>query len=69
MLIVGVTPKGVPRAVGEDHLDELERLVDTAGGRRSPGFLKERVAPDPKTYIGKGRSRQIGAAGKAERAS
>ena len=31
-------------------------------------FLKERIAPDPETYIGKGAVEQIGAAGKAERA-
>ena len=67
VLIVGVTPKGVPRAVGEDHLDELERLVDTAGGVVVARFLKERIAPDPKTYIGKGAVEEIGAAGKAER--
>ncbi len=29
---MGVVPKGLPRPVAEDHLDELERLVDTAGG-------------------------------------
>src|SRR5262245_66369786 len=32
VLIVGVAPKGVPRPVAEDHLAELERLVDPAGG-------------------------------------
>lgn len=62
VLIVGVLPKGVPRAVAEDHLDELERLVDTAGGDVIARFVKERIAPDPKTYIGKGAVEQIGAA-------
>jgi GTP-binding protein HflX len=62
VLIIGVSPKGVPRAVAEDHLDELERLVDTAGGEVIARFLKERIAPDPKTYIGKGAVEQIGEA-------
>jgi GTP-binding protein HflX len=62
VLIIGVSPKGVPRAVAEDHLDELERLVDTAGGEVIARFVKERIAPDPKTYIGKGAVEQIGEA-------
>ena len=44
VLIVGVAPKGVPRSVGEDQLDELERLVDTAGGDVVGRFVKERAA-------------------------
>src|SRR5512144_634091 len=69
VLIVGVAPKGgLPRAVAEDHLDELERLVDTAGGTVVARFVKERAAPDPATYIGKGAVEEIGRAAKAERA-
>lgn len=65
---MGVVPKGLPRPVAEDHLDELERLVDTAGGEVVGRFLKERVAPDPKTYIGKGSVAEIGAAARAGKA-
>jgi GTP-binding protein HflX len=68
VLIVGVAPKGVPRPVAEDHLDELERLVDTAGGEVVGRFVKERVTPDPATYIGKGAVAEIGASARAERA-
>ena len=67
-ILVGVAPKGLPRAVAEDHLDELERLVDTAGGEVVGRFLKERVKPDPATYVGKGSVAEIGAAARAERA-
>ncbi len=68
VLIVGVAPKGgLPRAVAEDHLDELERLVDTAGGTVVARFVKERAAPDPATYIGKGAVEEIGRAAQAER--
>ena len=67
-ILVGVAPKGLPRPVAEDHLDELERLVDTAGGEVVGRFLKERVKPDPATYVGKGSVAEIGAAARAERA-
>ncbi len=67
VLIVGVAPKGVPRPVAEDHLDELERLVDTAGGEVVGRFVKERAAPDPATYIGKGAVAEIGASARADR--
>jgi GTP-binding protein HflX len=69
VLIVGVAPKGgLPRAMAEDHLDELERLVDTAGGTVVARFVQERSAPDPATYLGKGAVEQVGRAAKAERA-
>ena len=32
VLLVGVSNRATPRALAEEHLDELERLVDTAGG-------------------------------------
>ena len=31
-LLVGLVVPGLPRPVVEEHLDELDRLVDTAGG-------------------------------------
>jgi len=68
VLIVGVAPKGMPRGLAEDQLDELERLVDTAGGEVVGRFLKERAAPDPATYIGKGAVAEIGQAARDERA-
>jgi GTPase len=67
VLVVGVAPRGVPRPVAEDHLDELERLVDTAGGEVVGRFVKERVSPDPATYIGKGSVSEIGAAARADK--
>jgi GTP-binding protein HflX len=68
VVLVGVAPRGVPRAVAEDHLDELERLVDTAGGQVVERFVKERAAPDPATFIGKGSVAEIGEAVRRDRA-
>ena len=61
-ILVGIANRAVPRSVAEEHLDELERLLDTAGGVESGRFVKERAAPDPATYIGKGSVEEIGAA-------
>jgi GTP-binding protein HflX len=44
----------VPRHVVEEHLDELERLVDTAGGVVVARAIQERTAPDPATLVGSG---------------
>ena len=65
-ILVGVSPKGSPRAVAEDHLDELQRLVDTAGGEAAARFVKERAAPDPATFIGKGAAAEVGEAARRE---
>jgi GTP-binding protein HflX len=59
VVLVGVAPRGIPRVVAEDHLDELERLVETAGGEVVDRFVKERAAPDPATFIGKGAVAEI----------
>ena len=58
-VIVGVASRAVPRPVTEEHLDELERLVDTAGAQVVARFVKERSAPDPATYVGKGSVEEI----------
>ncbi|HLN57140.1 MAG TPA: GTPase HflX, partial [Thermoanaerobaculia bacterium] len=68
-IIVGVASRAVPRAVIEEQLDELERLVDTAGADVVARFVKERPAPDPATYVGKGSVEEIGGAARSKGAS
>ncbi len=41
------------------HLDELERLVDTAGADAVERIVQRRDAPDPATYVGKGKAQEI----------
>ena len=41
------------------HLDELERLVDTAGADAVERIVQRRDAPDPATYVGKGKAMEI----------
>jgi GTPase len=43
----------------EDSLQELERLVDTAGGETVGRILQRREKPDPSTYIGKGKLEEL----------
>ena len=52
--LVGLVCGGTPRHVAEEHLDELERLVDTAGGSVVDRTLQERAKPDPATLVGSG---------------
>lgn len=40
-------------------LDELESLVQTAGGQTVLRVVQKRDAPDPKTYIGRGKAKEI----------
>jgi GTPase len=68
-VLVGVASRAVPRSVTEEQLDELERLVDTAGAEVVARFVKQRPAPDPATYVGKGSVEEIGEAARAQGAS
>ena len=67
-MIVGVFSRAVPRSVSEEHLDELERLVESAGGEVVARVVKERASPDPATYVGRGAVEEIGAIASDERA-
>jgi len=59
-VLVGVASRTVPRLTVEEHLDELAGLVETAGAHVVARFVKERSAPDPATYVGKGSVEEIG---------
>ena len=64
-ILVGVFGRSLGRAEAEDHLDELERLVDTAGGVAVARALQERDSPDPATYVGKGKLKELAEAAEA----
>jgi GTP-binding protein HflX len=63
---VGVYGRQVPRATAEDQLDELERLVETAGGTVVARTLQERRGPDPATFIGSGKVEEIAETARAQ---
>jgi GTP-binding protein HflX len=59
ILLVGVDlPPHDPEAV-EASLDELHLLVDTAGADEVGRTVQRRSAPDPATYVGKGKAEEI----------
>jgi len=59
VVIVGaVIGKQAPEIV-EEYLDELEFLVDTAGGSTLIRYVQKLDRPVPATYIGKGKLEEI----------
>ncbi|HEY7863957.1 MAG TPA: GTPase HflX, partial [Thermoanaerobaculia bacterium] len=67
VLLVGLATRATRRATAEEHLDELERLVDTAGGVVRGRFLQERAAPDAATWIGSGAAQALAGRIRAEK--
>jgi GTP-binding protein HflX len=68
-IVVGVASRATPRALIEEHLDELSRLADTAGAEVVDRFIQTRSAPDPATYVGRGSVDEIGSALAAKEAA
>lgn len=59
-VLVGLAPSTRRRSEVEGHLDELARLVDTAGGIEVARMVQERMAVDPATVVGAGFAKRIG---------
>jgi GTP-binding protein HflX len=68
VILVGVATGGHPKSEVERHLDELERLVDTAGGEVVGRDLRARSSIDARTYIGAGAVEELAAEALALRA-
>lgn len=58
-LLVGVYGPETPRMLAEEHLDELELLTYTAGGITVDKVLQNRTHPDPSSYVGSGKLREL----------
>jgi GTP-binding protein HflX len=59
-LLVGAPRKGSPDARDVDeHLDELARLVDTAGAQVAGRIVQHIAAPTPDLYIGRGKAEEV----------
>lgn len=50
----------------EDYLDELSMLAQTAGGEEVVRFTQNAQAPDPRTYVGRGKAEEIAVAVKEQ---
>ncbi|MFC2150620.1 GTPase HflX [Calditrichota bacterium] len=58
-IIIALQRKGVPFWEVEDNLDELEQLIDTAGGVCLKRIVQDLATPNASTYIGKGKVEEV----------
>ena len=59
IVLVGVTLPGGTPAATEAGLDELALLVDTAGADVAGRVVQRRTAPDPATFLGRGKAEEL----------
>ncbi|MBR7184680.1 MAG: GTPase HflX [Clostridia bacterium] len=57
--LVGIINRESPEEVAERSLDELARLLDTAGGETVVRMLQAKETPDVRTYIGSGKVEEL----------
>jgi len=58
-ILVGVRWANSDANVVEEHLQELEQLVETAGGEVAGRVIQQRTRPDAATFIGKGKAATV----------
>src|SRR5687767_6377389 len=54
-ILVGLVLPDVSRDQVQEHLEELQKLTESAGGSVAGTIVQERRGPDPATYIGRGK--------------
>ncbi|MGH9128509.1 MAG: GTPase HflX [Acidimicrobiales bacterium] len=59
IVLVGVAIPPVSLEEAEAGIDELGRLVDTAGADEAARVIQRRDRPDPATYVGKGKAAEL----------
>ncbi len=59
IVLVGVAIPPISPEAAESSLDELAALVDTAGADEAERVLQRRDAPDPATFVGKGKAEEL----------
>lgn len=68
-MLVGAPRMHEPQALVDEHLEELERLTDTAGARVAATLVQRLEAPHPALYIGRGKAEQLRALAERSEAS
>lgn len=58
-VLIGVITKDQDEARSKEYLDELEFLTFTAGGEAVKRFTQKVEMPNPKTFIGSGKMKQV----------
>ena len=59
VVLVGVVRSQAQMDEGNESLDELAQLANTAGAEIVDRFIQARPTPDPATYVGKGKAMEI----------
>src|SRR2546428_12787814 len=59
VIAVGVVLPDQSRHIAEEHLDELQKLIETAGGVVAARIVAKREAPDPAAWIGSGKAEEL----------
>ena len=59
VIAVGLVLPDLSMSVAEEHLEELVKLVESAGATVPGRMLARRQAPDAATYVGKGKAEEI----------
>ena len=60
VILADIVPKDVPKPEAEKHFAELARLIETLGGMSIVKIIQKRGRPSGKTYLGTGKSEEIG---------
>ena len=59
VIAAGLILPEVTRTVAEEHLEELTKLIESAGAAVVANILAKRQAPDAAMYVGKGKAEEI----------
>src|SRR5437764_6029152 len=59
VITVGLILPDLTRSATDEHLEELAKLVESAGGVVIATVAAKRPTPDPATYVGKGKAEEI----------
>jgi GTP-binding protein HflX len=59
VIAVGLILPNLPKTVAEEHIAELSRLIETGGAAVVAHVFAKRNAPDPASFIGKGKAEEV----------
>jgi GTP-binding protein HflX len=59
VIAVGLILPQLTKSVADEHLEELAKLIESAGGSVVARVMAKRNAPDPATYVGKGKAEEL----------
>ncbi|HEX7420094.1 MAG TPA: GTPase HflX [Thermoanaerobaculia bacterium] len=69
VIVVGLILPDLTRTVAEEHLEELTKLIETAGSSIVHSVLAKRPKPDPTTFIGSGKAEEVKSLAKKHKAT